>query len=233
VSGRRKTVGVIGGIGPAATLHLLQALHAATPAETDQDHLRVLVDNNPGLPDRNAALAGEGPSPGPAIAEMARALERSGAELLVMPCNTAHAFQSEIEAAASAPFLSIVDATLEAAFAARPDLRRAGLIAAPGALRAGLYQQAFAARGVECVAPEGELHERLRGLIYRIKAGDTGPEVRAGVRGVAEVLLAQGADVLVSACTEVPLALSAEDVAAPLIDSTEALARATVAAAQA
>ena len=230
---RAKTVGVLGGMGPAATVHFLQALLAATPAQRDQEHLRVLVDSNPHLPDRNDALAGEGPSPGPQLAEMARGLARAGAELLVMPCNTAHAFQSEIEAAVALPFVSIVDATVDAAFALRPTLKRIGLLAAPGAIRAGLYQRAFEGRGVEPMIPAGERYERLRTLIYGVKAGATGPAARAGMAAVAQGLVDDGAEVIVAACTEVPLLMTAAECPAPLVDSTAALAAATVAAARA
>ncbi len=108
-----KTVGVIGGLGPAATLDFFAKLLAKTPAERDQDHLRVLIDNNPRVPDRNAALRGEGPSPGPSFADAARGLERQGANFIVLACNTAHAWQDEIEAAISVPFLSMIDATVE------------------------------------------------------------------------------------------------------------------------
>jgi aspartate racemase len=230
--GRNKTVGVLGGMGPAATVHFLQALLAATGATRDQDHLRVLVDNNPHLPDRNRAIAGEGPSPGPQLATMARGLERAGAQLLVMPCNTAHAFQAEIEAAVTAPFLSIVDVTVDAVLRAQPNAGRVGLLAAPGALRAGLYQRAFAARGIDTVAPAGALYEQLRALIYAVKAGDLGPGTRAGMQGVARGLAGEGAEALVAACTEVPLVLTAAESPVPLIDCTAELAAATVIAAR-
>ena len=228
MSPRRQVIGVLGGMGPAATVHFLQALLDATPAERDQDHLRVLVDNNPTVPDRNAALAGQGPSPGPVLAEMARGLERSGADFLVMPCNTAHAFQAEVEAAVSIPLLGIIDVTADAVLSSRRGLGAVGLLAAPGALRAGLYQDAFTARGVRTIAPEGALHERMAGLLYRVKAGDTGADARREMAAIAGALVGAGAEVLASACTEVPLVLSAGDAPATLVDSTAALARAAV-----
>ena len=223
-----KTVGVIGGMGPAATLHFLRALLDATPAGRDQDHLRTLVDNNPHVPDRNAALAGDGPSPGPALAQMAQGLVRSGAEVLVMPCNTAHAWQEDIVAAVSVPFLSIIDTT--AAAVRRSGARRVGVLAAPGALDAGLYQRALAE--FDPIVPAGATRARFAAVIYRIKAGDLGPEVREEMRAVAADLVEQGADLLVSACTEVPLALDAAEAPAPLVDCTVELARATVALAR-
>ena len=119
-----KTIGVIGGMGPAATLDFFGKILEATHAERDQDHLRVLIDNNPRVPDRNAAIAGRGPSPGPQLAESARGLERAGADFLVIACNTAHAFQPDIEAAISIPLLSMIDATTDAAMSQHP--RRVG-----------------------------------------------------------------------------------------------------------
>ena len=214
-------------MGPAATVHFLGALLAATPATADQDHLRVLVDNNPQIPDRNAALAGRGPSPGPVLAEMAQGLERAGADFLVMPCNTAHAFRRDIEAAVAIPLLGIIEVTVDAVLA-EGGTGDVGLLAAPGALQARLYQDAFAARGVRTVAPEGELHERLRALLYRIKGGELGPGSRAEMAAIAGALIDEGARVLASACTEVPLVLRAAEAPAPLVDSTEALAAATV-----
>ena len=87
-----RPVGVIGGMGPAATVHFMGRVLALNPARSDQDHVRLIVDNNGAVPDRNAAIRGEGPSPGPVLAAMARGLQAAGARVLVMPCNTAHAF---------------------------------------------------------------------------------------------------------------------------------------------
>src|SRR5262245_548985 len=96
-----KTIGVIGGMGPAATADLFAKLIAATNAKLDQDHLHILIDNNPRIPNRNDAIAGRGPSPAPHLAASARKLQDAGADFLVIACNTAHAFQPEIEAAVS------------------------------------------------------------------------------------------------------------------------------------
>jgi aspartate racemase len=219
MSGRR-TIGVLGGMGPAATIDFLSKLLSATPAQRDQDHLRVLVDSNPMLPDRNAAIAGLGPSPGPELARMAESLERSGAEAVVMACNTAHYFQAEIEAALSVPFLSMIEATADAVLARSPSARQVGLLAAAGCIDAGLYQRAFAARGVETLVVD---RSGFMAVLARIKAGDTGGGSRVAMRSLALALVEQGADALAAACTEVPLVLSQPDVPVPLTDSTAAL----------
>ncbi len=219
-----RAIGIIGGMGPAATVDLHAKIIAATGAARDQDHLRVLIDSNPALPDRNAALEGAGPSPGPMLGAMAQGLERAGAGVIVMACNTAHAFQGDIEAAIGVPFLSMIDATVDATLTRAPEATHVGVLAATGCLRAGLYQRAFAARGVTALVTQGDAHTRFMDAIYRIKAGDTGRDVRDILRAIAEAQARAGAAAIVAGCTEVPLVLTQEDVAAPFIDSAAALA---------
>jgi aspartate racemase len=219
--GAPKTIGIIGGMGPAATADLFAKLIAATPAERDQDHFRILIDNNPRLPDRNAAIAGRGPSPGPQLAEGARGLERAGADFLIISCNTAHAFAPDIEAAVSIPLLSMIDATADAAVANQP--LRVGVLAADGCRRAGLYQRAFEARNVEALFLGDEGQRDFMQLIYRVKAGDTGDATRRAMERLAIGLNARGAQSVIAACTEVPLVLNADALATPVISSTDAL----------
>ena len=172
MSAAARTLGVLGGMGPAATLDFLAKLQRATPATTDQDHVRVLMDLNPKVPDRNAALAGDGPSPGPVLAEMARGLERAGADGIVIVCNSAHAFAGEVAAALTrAPLIDIVGETVAELRRRHPGARRVGVLAAAACLDARLYQTAFEAAGVETVVPTGELRARFMALLYGIKAG--------------------------------------------------------------
>ena len=222
MSGR--VVGVLGGMGPAATWDFCAKLTAATPATRDQDHLRVLVDADPSVPDRNAALEGRGPSPGPRLAEMARGLERAGAEVLCMPCNAAHAFADEVREATVVPFVDMIEATVEATMKRVPAARRVGLLATTATLDAGLYERVFAARGVEVVKPTPEQRGEVMDAIYAVKSGDRGSGPRAAMRRAAEAAVAAGAEALVAACTEVPLALTPEDLEVPLVASSDALA---------
>ena len=228
----RRTVGVLGGLGPAATVDFMDKIVRATPAERDQDHLRVIVDMNPAVPCRHAAIAGRGPSAGPALAEMARGLERAGADFLVMVCNTAHAFEPEIRAATPLPFVSIVEETVAEALRRRPGLKGAGVLAAEGCLEARLYETAFAAVGVDAVTLDAQGRAAFMDRIARIKAGRADAEVRAGMARLAGELTAAGAEVLVAGCTEVPLVLDATEVRVPLISSTDVLVERTLAYAQ-
>jgi aspartate racemase len=222
-----KTIGVIGGMGPAATADFFAKLVEATPAERDQDHLRVLIDSNPRVPDRNAAIAGRGPSPSPQLAEAARGLEHAGADVLVIACNTAHAFANEIQTAVSIPLLSIIEATADAAMENRP--WRVGVLAADGCRRAGLYQRAFAAREVEALFLDEDAQQDFMHLLHRIKAGDIGDATRRAMERLAISLNARGAQAVIAACTEVPLVLAPDTLATPVISSTDALVARVVA----
>jgi len=227
-----KTVGVLGGMGPAATLDFFARILAHTNASRDQDHIRLIIDCNPSVPDRNAAIAGTGPSPGPTLAEMARGLARAGAEFLVMPCNAAHAFESDIKGATDLPFIGIIAATAEALHRAEPTVHHAGILATTGCIDAGLYQTALDRVGIETVVPQGATRDLFMQALYRIKSGDTGVGSKQDMMAVAEALIADGAQAIIAGCTEVPLVLDPADVTVPLLNSTDCLVQATIAAAR-
>ncbi|MFZ4689277.1 MAG: aspartate/glutamate racemase family protein [Polymorphobacter sp.] len=219
-------IGVIGGMGPAATVDFLGRLVQAVAANTDAGHPRVLVDSNPNVPDRNAARGGQGASPGPVLAAMAQGLVAQGAQVLAMPCNAAHGWAADIAAATPARFVNMVDAAVAAALAEHP--RCVGIIAVGATLDAQLYQHRLAAAGVAALACDRAV---VQPLVNAIKAGDTGAAIRAGLAAEAARLVAGGADVIVAACTEVPLALGQADVAVPFVDATAALVAAVLRAA--
>ena len=224
-----RVMGVLGGMGPAATLDFMAKVYAADGAAIEQDRVRLIVDCNPAVPDRNAATRGEGPSPGPALAAMARGLVAAGAEFLVIACNTAHAWTREVAAAVDVPVLSMIEAACEALAAQNPEARRIGLLAGQGCLDAGVYQAAFAARGWTVVTPGPENQAAFMDALYRIKAGSVGASERAAFLACAHEVATAGAQAVVAGCTEVPLLLRPGDLAIPLIDATQALAEAAVA----
>jgi aspartate racemase len=228
-SDRDLTVGVLGGLGPEATLDFMAKVLACTRAATDQDHLHLIVDCNPKVPNRNEAIAGTGPSPAPDLVAMARRLEAAGADFLVMACNAAHAFAGDIRGAVRVPFVSIIDETLEALRRGQPDLRAVGVLAAGGCRMARLYETALASHGIAPISPDDGEQALLMQAIYAIKAGRADATTREALRGLGQALIGRGAEAVIAGCTEVPLALRPEDLARPTIDSTAALAQATVA----
>jgi aspartate racemase len=226
-TGDELVIGVLGGMGPQASADFLAKLVAATPVEREQDHLRVLLDCNPKVPDRNSAIAGSDPAlgPGPVLAGMARGLERAGVSLLVMACNTAHAFEADIRAAVRVPFVSMIEEACDACTRTFPGVRRVGVLAAQGCLDAGLYQRALAQRGYEALLLTPPQQAHFMRLLYRVKLGELSDGLRAEMHALGATLIEAGADVLVAGCTEVPLVLHAGELARPLIDATANLAR--------
>jgi aspartate racemase len=217
-------LGVIGGMGPQATADFLAKLVAVTPVGVEQEHLRVLIDSNPAVPDRNKAIAGNGVSPAPALEKMAVGLETAGADMLVMICNTAHVFEGAIRRAVTVPFVSIVDEACDACARVVPVGQHVGLLAAPGCIEAGLYQEALQRRRLKPVLLSPEDQASFNKLIYEIKLGAPTNGIAPQMKRLADRLVASGAQALVAACTEVPLALSQQDLSRPLIDATRTLA---------
>jgi len=210
-------LGVLGGMGPAATLEFLTRVQAYTPAEKDQGHIRVIADINPRVPDRNVP----GANAGAVLAEMAGALSGAGAQVLAMPCNTAHADAGLIQRASGLPLVDMIG--LAAETAQRTGTMRAGVLGTKGALR--LYREYLAARAMGLVVLPPERQEAFMVTLYRIKSGDVGADVKREMAGHAEALRAAGAEVLIAGCTELPLVLSGDDIALELIDPGDLLAR--------
>ncbi len=211
-----KTLGVLGGMGPAATLDFLAKLQAATPVSREQDHLRVLVDINPKVPDRNNSYD----EAGPVLAQMAVGLREAGAQVLAIACNTAHAFVDQVKASG----LPLVDLIETAGLAAKAGgAERVGVLGTGGAL--ALYRRTFSHLGIEAVTLDDHEQVEFMALLYRIKHGDLGASSRETMAALAHRLVGKGAQVVVAGCTEVPLVMDAGDLTVPFIDATEALAR--------
>lgn len=223
---RLRTLGVLGGMGPMATIDFLRKLTQATPAQCDQDHVPQVVHFCSQVPDRSSALSGRGPSPLPSLLQAARLIEQSGAEALVIPCNTAHAWYDDIRAALKIPVLHIVDAVatqLQGRLHGEP----IGLLATEGTLASGVYERRRPelrwlrpsdAVMADCVMP----------AIRAVKRNDIETATRLLDRAI-EALKHGGASAVVLACTELPLAVAANDARLQIIDATDALARAALA----
>ena len=217
-----KTIGIIGGMGPAATIEFFRRLVAATPATVDQAHLRILIDNNPHVPDRTDAICGRGPDPGPALADMARGLAASGADFLTMPCNTGHVFQTAIRNAVSIPFIDMIEET-----ARRIAVQRVGLMATTGTVRAELYRVACDQRHIELVVPGDDDQELVMDMIRRIKAGGPGASVRGRAAAIVERLAERGAAAVIAGCTEISL-IPGDGMPIEWIDALDCLVRASM-----
>lgn len=231
-------VGLIGGLGPAATVDLYDKIVKATPAKTDQEHLKLVVEQNPQTPDRTASLLGHGEDPTFALYGMAMKLEADGCDAVIVPCNTAHAFMPFIERHLSIPCINMQVAALEEISAKLGSEARIGLLATRGTVQSRIYADKAQAMGLPMFVPDEARQDRVMAAIY-------GPQgAKAGfVDGVCREDLLSGAEYLVRTydcnclilgCTELPLILDESDAFSVagreviLIDPTAALARKVV-----
>lgn len=223
------TLGVLGGMGPQATVDFMARVIELTPAESDQDHIPMVVHNNPQVPDRQSAMRdGQGAPVREALTASARLLAAGGADFWVMPCNTAHAFVQDAVQFVELPFVSIIDVTIQSILQRLPDAKRLGLLATDACLSAGVYQQAVASSAEELIVLSDNEQAECMALIFAVKGGDTGAQVRDRMAALAESLKTRGAEAVIAGCTEIPLVLEAGDLSLPFVSSTEELARRAV-----
>lgn len=199
-----RKVGILGGMGPQATILLMQKILDAVPAADDADHIPLLVDQNPQVPSRiRHLIEGTGEDPGPVLARMAAGLVSAGAEALAMPCNTAHHYAPAIRAAVGVPFIDMVDLSVRRAAVLAGVDGRVGILASPAVRRIGLFDAPLARFGVQALYPDDE--DAMLTAIRRIKATGPGPETALVLRVASDELLQRGALVQIIACTEYSL----------------------------
>jgi aspartate racemase len=230
-------LGVVGGVGPAATVDFLHKVVRHTPAHRDQDHLKVLVEQNPQIPDRTEHLIAHGRDPTLALYATCRKLQAGEVDLIAIPCNTAHAFIDLIQPHLDIPILNMLTVTVSHVRESWPTLRTVGLLATTGTLSTGIYHRALQKQGLRPIVPPPSLQARMMEGIYGprgIKAGFTSGPCVEDIRAVIEELVQQGVEVIILGCTELPLIFPKHDVRVrdrliSLVDPTEILARRCVA----
>ncbi len=224
------TAGIIGGMGPEATVDLMRRVIELTPARDDQDHIRMLVDNNPQVPSRIAALIeGTGADPAPVLIGMARGLAAQGADFLAMPCNTAHHYHDEVAAAVGIPFLSIPELVRDHVSSLEPRVQRLGLLASSALRRIRLYEPWLESVGIEVLYPEASRQADLMELIRAVKADGPSSAQIAAFQAAADNLIESGAEVLLIACTELSVIAGQLSAEIYTCDAADLLAKAVVA----
>lgn len=219
----RPVVGVLGGMGPEATILLQQRVLATVSAKDDADHLPLLIDMNTQVPSRIANLIERnGPDPSPVLALMAQRLETAGATALAMPCNTAHHYAPQIQAAVSIPFLNMIDLSVAHAADQMGQGAVIGVLASPAVRLAGVFDAALADKGLTALWPVDA--DRMLAAIRLIKASGVTPEAQSILSDAAEELTDQGASLLFIACSEFSLLAPHLSAAVPVIDTIDVLA---------
>ena len=224
-----KTVGVIGGMGPEATVELMRRIVAATPAADDVDHIHIIVDNNPKIPSRiKALIEGGGEDPAPVMAAMARGLETAGADLLAIPCNTAHWYLGAVRAAVSIPVLDMIDLTVCRLARLVPKPQQIGMLASPAVRLTGLFDRRCADEGIVVLYPEPAEDAAILALIRAIKAGQVTDELLRRYDDAVTALEACGAGAHLVACTELSFMAPPRTTRVPVFDSLDCLVEAVI-----
>ncbi len=227
----KKTIGILGGMGPEATAYFYEQIVKQTKADTDQEHIKTIIYSNPEIPPRTDAILEKGPRPTSLLVDGFQRLKNAGADFVVMPCVTAHYFYPVIRNQVDIPFLSLLDEAVKWAKNAVPDILKAGLVASTGTLESRLFHDAFGKESIEVIHPEGDEQNQVMAAIFGpkgIKAGFTSGFPKETLVNIAKVLIARGADAIIAGCTEVPLALNDLDIPTPLIEPLRIAAKACI-----
>ncbi len=228
---RELVPGIIGGMGPEATVDLMQKIIAHTSAIDDVDHVHCIIDNNPKIPSRIKAILGDGEDPGPVMADMGRKLEAYGADFLVIPCNTAHYYYNAVANAVNIPVVNMITLVVDTICTLSPAMEQIGILGSTTVIKTALYQKAFQEYGVEVLYPDEDIQAQLFELIKAVKRGKTGVDSRRTFAFIGEHLRKKGAEQAVLGCTELGI-IAGENFPLPFFDAAELLALEVIAVAK-
>ena len=217
-----KTIGVIGGMGPAATAAFMRRIIDLTFAEDDAQHVPLLVDMNPQIPSRIDAIINESENPGPTLASMAKGLEERGAQALVMPCNTAHYYADYMESAVNIPLLNMLSLSAMN-IQALIGKSNVGMLAAPLTDDVGIFRDAFEPFGLSVIFPEDA--DYVLSIIRRIKAEGITGDMGLKLTELGQELQNRGADCLLVGCSEFSMLTDRVEIDSPIFDTVDILAQ--------
>ncbi|MFW6176062.1 MAG: aspartate/glutamate racemase family protein [Thermoplasmatota archaeon] len=205
-----KIIGILGGMGPMATVECFKTIIEKTPAEKDQNHIPIFINNIPQVPDRTDSIIGDGENPVPILRSSAKKLEGAGADFLIIPCNTAHYYIEEIQSAVKIPILNMIKSTIESL----PKDSNVGLLATSGTISTGIYQK-YAKGKVNIITPDKDFQDLFMKIIYGkkgVKAGYDGEILTKKMLEIVKHLREKGADNFIAGCTEVRIILDDLDI---------------------
>jgi aspartate racemase len=222
---KEKIIGILGGMGPQATIDLFQKIVKLTPAKKDQEHLRIIIDNNPKIPDRTRAILYGGENPLPELVRTAQNLEKAGVDFTIIACNTAHYYFHEIQKMVNIPILNMMQVTASYIHHTFPSLKQVSLFATEGTIHTGLYQAYLDNFAIEVLIPSKTEQKQLMEIIYGVKEGQDLDLLNKQIIKTAELQIEKGAQAIIAGCTEIPLVLKDGDIPIPVIDPTLILAK--------
>jgi len=229
----KKTIGILGGMGPEATIRIQEMILNYTMANLDQDHIQTLVYNNPKIPDRTGSILGYGPSALPYIIEGAKSLQNSGADFIIMPCITAYFYYNEIIKHISIPVIHILEETLNY-YNYSPFLsskKKIVLFATSGTIKSFFFQEYFKQNGVSLIIPDDPLQEKVMNAIYGIKGIKAGykKQPRMILLNVIKKMIREfKPEIIIAGCTELSLVFKSHELNIPILDPMQILAKSSI-----
>ena len=226
---REKVLGIVGGMGPEATVDFMQRIISLTPANDDQQHIRMIVDNNPKIPSRiKALIEGTGEDPTPELIQIGKNLQSWGADLIAIPCNTAHYYYHKIQDHLDIPVLNMIDIVLNHISETLPTVSKIGFLGSTAVIITQLYEKSAAQLGLKMIYPDSNEQNLVMKVIRKIKTSrytdhDLIPAVEA-----AQALQGKGADVLIIGCTELSATAHVLPESGIVLDASQVLAEAVV-----
>lgn len=228
---KNQTIGILGGMGPDATSLFFKRIIQYTPAHTDQEHLKIIIYNNPEIPDRTEAIVNKKESPVEKVKEGMKFLENSIVDFIAIPCVTIHYFFNEIVSSVNIPVLNLVEETALYIKENYSDSKKIGILATKGTFRGQIFERVYYKENFMTVIPDAKGQESLMESIYGekgIKAGYFSGHAKNLIMNVSDDLIKRGAKIIVGGCTEIPLAIGQDDMKVPFIDSLSVLAIAAI-----
>lgn len=228
---KSKTIGILGGMGPAATADCFSKIIESTPARCDQEHLYIKVENNPSVPDRTDAILKNGKSPVPSLLSGCQKLEKMKADFIIIPCNTAHYFMDQLRGQIKIPILSILDEMAHTLQSELPTVSNVGLLATSGTVASGIYQKCMEKIKINILLPDSYRQNVIMASIRSIKSNNRTKsidKIREKLVDASEYLVSKGAQAIIIGCTEISLVLKEDHMDVPFLDSLKILAKAAV-----
>lgn len=218
-----KILGIVGGMGPLATVKLFEKIVLMTQARSDQEHLHVLIDNNSSIPDRTSYILNGGSNPKEKLIETAVRLQNAGADYLMMACNTAHYFYDDMVKNINIPFLHMIEETAKYVKKHYKGIESLGLLSTQGTINTRIYDNVFEKYNINLIKPTEENQRFITELIYNIKEGITQSDL-TGFYNTLEEMRSRGAYTFILGCTELPVALDLYKLQGDYIDPLEIIA---------
>lgn len=226
---REKIVGILGGMGPEATVDLFSKIIKETKIEKEEDHLRIIIDNNPKMPSRQDAILNGGESPVPAMVETAKNLERAGADFIILSANTAHYFYDDVSREINIPILHIINEAVKYMLRTYPNIKKVGVMATNAAVKTRLYNNCCEKFNIEVIDAETEIQNLVHNTIFDFKHNGLSEKNIADAQNCVKYFVDKGAEAIIMGCTEIPVILAGKEFEIPLIDPNDIIGKVVVA----